>query len=147
MRFFDANDPNIRQRLLVENEQAFAFLSKIPIVPGHTIICPKRAVSGSSDLTQNEFQQILLLKESVCAVLKKIVHAEGFNFAWNEGITAGQSVPHFHMHIIPRKTGDAGITQYEPRVFLYRPGSRSESPEEELINFAEEFRIHLESMY
>ena len=58
--------------------------------------------------------------------------AEGFHYAWNEGAVAGQSVPHFHLHVIPRRAGDEGITEYEPRKFLYRPGSREVSPAEEL---------------
>jgi diadenosine tetraphosphate (Ap4A) HIT family hydrolase len=46
---------------------------------------------------------------------------------------AGQSVPHFHLHVIQRKTGDTGIYEYEPRKFIYRPGEREISPEEELL--------------
>ena len=64
--------------------------------------------------------------------LKKSFGAEGFNFAWNDGKLAGQSVPHFHLHIIPRKQDDTGILEYEPRKFIYRPGERESSPEEEL---------------
>jgi diadenosine tetraphosphate (Ap4A) HIT family hydrolase len=46
---------------------------------------------------------------------------------------AGQSVAHFHLHVIPRTKGDTGIYQYEPRQFLYRPTTeRPQSPEEEL---------------
>ena len=72
--------------------------------------------------------------------LKKIFGAEGFHFAWNEGAIAGQSVPHLHLHIVPRRVGDGGITEFEPRKFLYRPGSREPSPEYELRAVAEEVR-------
>src|SRR3989344_972206 len=57
--------------------------------------------------------------------------------ATNDEKKAGQSVPHFHLHIIPRKEGDAGIYEYEPRKFLYRPGERKESPEAELQEVSE----------
>lgn len=59
------------------------------------------------------------------------------------GENAGQTVPHFHLHVVPRKSGDSGILQYEPRVFLYRPGSRAISPSEELHQTAENIRNNL----
>ena len=40
------------------------------------------------------------------------------------GENAGQTVPHFHLHVVPRKVGDLSILEYGPRVFLYRPASR-----------------------
>lgn len=126
--------------MIAENEYAFAFLNKMPIVPGHTLICPKRPVAFSHELLDNEWRDIFSLKMTVRKVLQQSLDAEGFNFAWNEGAVAGQTVPHFHLHVVPRKKGDAGITEYEPRVFLYRPGSRADSPQDELATFAEELR-------
>lgn len=140
MEKFDFNDPDIQQRTVAENDLFFAFLNKMPIVSGHTLLCPKRPVPASEELTFEEWKDLLFLKEIVCTKLKKALHAKGFNFAWNENLIAGQTVPHFHLHIVPRKENDAGITQYEPRVFLYRPGSRANSPKEELVAFANELR-------
>ncbi len=134
---FNAQDPDIVNRVVEEGELAFAFLNKTPIVPGHILVCPKRIVADSASLTREEWFQILQLKETVCKKLRHFLGAEGFNFAWNEGgEVAGQTVPHFHLHIVPRKGGDAGILQYEPRVFLYRPGTRATSPEDELMSLA-----------
>lgn len=130
------NDPTVAERTVHENRLAIAFLGKMPIVPGHTLICPKREVPKSEELTFEEWRDILELKTLVCKKLKKTFQAEGFNFAWNEGELAGQSVPHFHLHVLPRKTGDAGILQYEPRMFLYRPGTRAISPTDELASIA-----------
>ena len=79
-------------------------------------------------MTDEEIKAIFDLRLQLKKALTKILGAEGFNYAWNEGKLAGQSVPHFHLHILPRKEGDTGITKYEPREFLYRPGSREESP-------------------
>jgi len=130
------NDPTIADRMVAENLLAIAFLGKMPIVPGHMLICPKREVAKSEQLTPEEWNAILQLKEAVCKKLTHVFQAEGFNFAWNEGELAGQSVPHFHLHILPRKAGDAGILEYEPRMFLYRPGIRDISPQEELSSIA-----------
>ncbi len=142
MEKFGVQDPDIARRVVGENALAFAFLNKMPIVSGHTLICPKRIVADSASLSPEEWFQVLQLKEMVCKQLKHVLGAEGFNFAWNEGgEVAGQTVPHFHLHVVPRKKGDTGIAQYEPRVFLYRPGTRSPSPEEELMSLASLLRF------
>jgi len=140
MEKFDFNDLDIQQRLVAENKLTFAFLNKMPIVPGHILICPKRDVATSKELIFDEWKDLLAIKEIVCAKLKHALQAKGFNFAWNEDLIAGQTVPHFHLHVVPRKENDTGIIEYEPRVFLYRPGSRANSPKEELVAFANELR-------
>ncbi len=140
MKNFDFTDSDIAYRMVAENEHAFAFLNKMPILPGHILICPKQPITLSEELTLEIWSDILKLKEVVCLKLKKALHIKGFNFAWNEGPIAGQTVPHFHLHVVPRKENDLGIAKYEPRVFLYRPGSRSESPQHELISFSKELR-------
>lgn len=136
MQYFDVNDHEIQERLIAKNTLAFSFLTYTPIVPGHTLISPIRAVDSSDKLSNEEWMAILELKATVCSALKNAFGAEGFNFAWNMGEEAGQTVPHFHLHVVPRKTGDTGILQYEPRAFLYRPGSRAISPHEELKEVA-----------
>ena len=143
MEYFDINDPIIRSRLIVENEQAFAFPSKIPIVPGHTLICPKRHVSKIDDLTKDEWYAIMILQKRLRTAMVKSFGAAGFNYAWNEGKVAGQSVDHLHLHMLPRKESDSGIFEYEPRKFLYRPGERPDSPEQELSEIAGLIRNNL----
>jgi len=126
------NDANIRSRLVYKNALVMAFLNNMPIVPGHTLICPIRHVAKIDQLSGEELNAvkyfIIRLKNS----LKKSLNAEGFNIAWNEGQKAGQSIKHLHIHVLPRKTGDAGIYEYEPRKFLYRPENREKSPGQEL---------------
>lgn len=79
-----------------------------------------------------ELKAILDLQKKIKNALRKTFGSTGFNYAWNEGETAGQKIPHFHLHILPRKKGDTGVTRYEPRKFLYRPGRREKTPEAEL---------------
>ena len=126
------DSPEIRERTFAENELCFAFLSNIPITPGHTLIAPKREVTSIAELTEAEFLAVKQLTEVVASRLEDVLDAQGFNFAWNQGENFGQSVPHFHLHVVPRTSGDSGITNYDPRTFLYRPGSREVSPESEL---------------
>jgi len=124
--------PEIQERKIIENNLAFAFLTNIPIVVGHTLVVPKRHIAKYENLTHEEMRAIEELRVKIIKALIKTFGAEGFNFAWNDEKIAGQSVSHFHLHIVPRKTGDTGIYEYEPRKFLYRPGERETSQEEEL---------------
>jgi diadenosine tetraphosphate (Ap4A) HIT family hydrolase len=124
--------PEIKARTVLKNKLAWAFLTNIPITPGHILISPIRCVKTFSEMTPEEVSAVFELREKLAPVLKKVFGAEGFHFAWNEGEAACQKVPHFHMHMVPRKKGDNGITEAEPRKFLYRPGSREDSPEAKL---------------
>lgn len=135
--------PEIKNREIISNKLAWAFPTNIPIVPGHILICPIRCVAKLEDLTPDEVEAIFDLYKKLKPALVKLFQAEGFNYAWNEGKLAGQSVPHFHLHMLPRKLGDDGITEYEPRQFLYRPGSRETSPEEELKSVADLIKNNL----
>lgn len=137
------SDQNIRGREIVRDDLVFAFPTNIPIVPGHTLICPVRHVETFAQLSAHERDAIFSLAENVKKVLAGLYGSEGFHEVWNEGAVAGQSIPHFHLHIVPRKRGDTGITEYEPRQFLYRPGSREVSPDEELRSVAQEIRMRL----
>lgn len=129
--------PEIHSRIIASNELAFAFPTNIPITPGHVLICPKRSARTIYELTAEEISKMFELMQTLRGAIQTTFGAAGFNYAWNEGEVAGQSVPHVHIHMVPRKNGDTGITEYEPRKFLYRPGSREETPEAELLKVAQ----------
>lgn len=130
----------IQNRIIASNELAFAFPTNIPITPGHVLICPKRVVRTVYELTTEEISKMFELMRTLRGAIQTTFGVTGFNYAWNEGGAAGQSVPHVHIHMVPRKDGDTGITEYEPRKFLYRPDSREASPEAELLKVAELIR-------
>ncbi|MCX6722151.1 MAG: HIT family protein [Candidatus Staskawiczbacteria bacterium] len=136
-------EKNIKPKTIYKNKLVFAFPTNIPITPGHTLICPVRHISKIDDLTVNEFKAINALIIKIKNSLIKSFGAEGFNIAWNEGISAGQSVSHLHIHIVPRRAGDKGVYKYDPREFLYRPGSREITPKEELISVAKNIKKYL----
>ena len=125
--------PEIKNREIVHNNLAWAFPTNIPITSGHTLISPVRCAKTLSDLTTEERLAILDLADDVMAALRKVYGAEGFNCVWNQEKLAGQSVPHFHLHIVPRKEGDTGLLGYDPRSMLYRTGDREPTAEAELL--------------
>lgn len=128
------------ERVIIKNDFAWAFPTNIPVVPGHVLISPIRHVATFDELTNEERTAIFELEFKIKSALIKLFSAEGFNYGWNEGKLSGQRVPHFHLHVLPRKEGDTGILEYEPRKFLYRPGERETTPEEELKEITEIIR-------
>ncbi len=128
---------DVTSRLITQTSLSFAFPAQMPILPGHILVCPVRCVEKMEELTQEELYDLFSLVAEVKTALRKEFGATGFNIAWNENLIAGQTVPHLHVHIVPRKEGDKGIAEYEPRQFLYRPGLRDSSPDEELAEVAQ----------
>lgn len=135
--------PEIKERTIIANALVWAFPTNIPITPGHTLIVPNRCVATLADLTPDERTALFEVTDLIRQALVRSFEAEGFNYAWNEGKAAGQSVGHFHLHVVPRKAGDEGVYEYEPRQFLYRPGSREASPEAELLAVTEIIKKNL----
>ena len=127
---------NISDRLIALTDHIMAFTFYTPIVLGHILLCPIRNIIKFEDLTYKERRELFVYMRKLKNVLKTVFGAEGFHIAWNEGELAGQMVPHFHIHIVPRKKDD-GITGYE----LYR--SKNVSPKEEL-EVAKKIRDELE---
>lgn len=128
---------DVSSRLITSTPLAFAFPAKMPIIPGHILVCPKRCVEKIEELNAEEIEALFSLVVDIKKALAETFGATGFNVAWNEGEVAGQTVPHLHIHIVPRSVNDKGIVEYEPRKFLYRPGLRAASPEEELLAVAQ----------
>lgn len=124
--------PEIRNRAIFQDDLVWAFPTNIPITPGHTLISPVRCAKSLAQLSSQERLAILEAADRVMDALRTAYGAEGFNCVWNQEKLAGQSVPHFHLHIIPRKEGDTGLLGYDPRSMLYRTGDREPTPEEEL---------------
>jgi histidine triad (HIT) family protein len=127
---------DLKKRMIYEDDLVFAFLTHTPITEGHTLITPQRCVASVQDLTAQEIQNMFFVVEKIKSAMRRICNAHGFNHAWNEGEEAGQTVPHFHLHIIPRTIGDNGIYQYDPRKYLYRPGTRKVASNTSLNKYA-----------
>ncbi len=127
---------DVQKRKIASNDLSWAFLTKTPITVGHSLVVPNRCVSKIADLKKEEWLSLLELVLKVQKNLEKILKIKDFNIAWNEGFNAGQTIPHLHIHIVPRKKGDSGIYNYEPRKFLYRPGKREEWAENDLEHLA-----------
>ncbi len=89
-----------------EDEYTFAFLDINPISDGHTLVIPKH--HHENLLTASEDDAMLVAKtvKKVANALKKTFNADGVNVLQANGTAAGQSVFHYHVHVVPRKEND-----------------------------------------
>ncbi|CAL5202727.1 unnamed protein product [Lathyrus oleraceus] len=85
---------------------SFAFVNLRPAVTGHVLICPKREVKRVADLTDDENIELWRIAHKLGRQLESYHNASSLTFCIQDGPYAGQSVPHVHIHILPRKNGD-----------------------------------------
>ncbi|WP_298393721.1 HIT family protein [Flavobacterium sp.] len=94
------------RELIVETATVFSFYDKYPVTEGHALIVPKRLVSNYFDLTLKEQMACWIVANKVKTILQEKFNPDGFNIGINIKEEAGQTVPHCHIHIIPRYKGD-----------------------------------------
>lgn len=95
-----------RERVVLENDLAFAIFDGFAVSPGHSLIIPKRHVASYFDLTQDEVLAIHDLIPQVKNLIEQDNKPDGYNIGINVGEAAGQSIFHVHVHVIPRYKGD-----------------------------------------
>ena len=98
-------------RVLISNQFAVATADAFPVSEGHTLIIPKRHISSIFDATEVELVDIFKLVAQTKVLLNNQYQIQGLNVGINDGIAAGQTVMHLHIHLIPRYKGD----QSDPR--------------------------------
>ena len=95
-----------QERIIDSNDLALVIRDGYPVSPGHTLIIPKRHIGSWFEITPEEQNAMLNLLGRAKAVLGEEFKPDSYNIGINDGPTAGQTVPHLHMHLIPRYKGD-----------------------------------------
>ena len=96
---------------LYEDEEFRVILDLGPANKGHALILPKARYENLYELPDETAGHAMILAKKVITKMKEVVDCDGYNVVQNNGEAAGQTVFHFHMHLIPRYKGDnAGIT-------------------------------------
>jgi diadenosine tetraphosphate (Ap4A) HIT family hydrolase len=93
-------------RIIDGNEFAVVVRDGFPVSPGHTLVIPRRHTGSFFDLAVNERAALLSLLDSARAGVEAGFRPDGYNIGINDGPAAGQTVPHLHIHLIPRYAGD-----------------------------------------
>ena len=95
-------------RILGENDHAVWIRDGFPVSPGHSLVIPKRHVGSFFAIGIEERSAILSLLDQAKSAAVDEFAPDGFNVGINDGPAAGQTVPHLHVHLIPRYLGDMG---------------------------------------
>lgn len=96
----------IEREIILETETSFAIYDGYPVNEGHVLVIPKRHTANYFDLTIQEQSDCFELLNRVKEVVQQKYHPAGFNVGININEAAGQTVPHVHIHLIPRFNGD-----------------------------------------
>ncbi|CAE6421429.1 unnamed protein product [Rhizoctonia solani] len=97
---------DVTRQTFIRSRLSFGIVNLKPIVPGHVLVVPYRAVPRLSDLTHEEIADVFHTVQKVGDVVQKEYKAEGLTIACQDGPAAGQTVPHVHVHIVPRRFTD-----------------------------------------
>ncbi|MBW3015690.1 HIT family protein [Candidatus Woesearchaeota archaeon] len=92
--------------VLYADEIAVAVLNPKPAVPGHIIVIPKKHYTILEDVPENELEHLFTVANKLGSLVFEVLGANGTNIVVNNGVEASQEVPHFAIHVIPRKEGD-----------------------------------------
>ncbi|MDD7218485.1 MAG: HIT family protein [Clostridia bacterium] len=112
---------------LYEDEEFRVILDLGPASKGHALILPKTHAANIFELSDEMAAKAMILAKKMATVLTEALKCDGFNIVQNNGECAGQTVFHFHIHLIPRYQNDnVGIT--------WVPGNLTDEDKEEILS-------------
>lgn len=105
--FCEIAKSDAHRRIQESNEFAYTIEDGYPVTPGHALIIPKRHVASFFEITNEERQALLDLVDRAKVTIDCEHQPAAYNIGINDGPEAGQTVPHLHIHLIPRYEGQA----------------------------------------
>jgi diadenosine tetraphosphate (Ap4A) HIT family hydrolase len=98
--------PQGELKIITQNRLAFASFDVYPVSQGHCLVITKRHIESFFEATQEEIQALFSLVNEVKGKLDQLFKPDGYNIGINVFDAAGQTIPHVHVHLIPRYKGD-----------------------------------------
>ena len=96
----------IPTNMIYEDDDFAVILDSAPATKGHALILPKEHSANIYELPDETASKIFVLAKAQAAKMTEALECDGFNVVQNNGEVAGQTVFHFHMHLIPRYNDD-----------------------------------------
>lgn len=98
--------PEISEQIIHENNQMLAVYNIAPILPGHSLVIPRKHLESINELSEQELLEFFTFARKTTRILCSAFGSDGFDWSLQESEAAGQSIAHLHLHIIPRMAGD-----------------------------------------
>lgn len=105
---------DIPSKTLYEDEAFRVILDLAPATKGHGLLLPKSHAANLYELSDDLASKALVLAKKMAAKMTEALECDGFNLVQNNGEVAGQTVPHFHIHLIPRYENDGQKINWVP---------------------------------
>ncbi len=110
----------IPAEIVAKDEQTVAFLDIAPLADGHTVIVPARHVATIEEMDAGEAHALFRAVQRLAGPVRRAVGAAGNTIGINDGAATGQTIPHVHVHIVPRREGDGAGSVHT----IFRHGTR-----------------------
>ncbi len=109
----------IPTRVLMQNDRAVALLDAFPLAAGHTLVIPKSHYAKVQDMNEQDAMAVFKITWKIAGAVESGLQADASTIAIHNGSEAGQEIPHVHVHIVPRKSGDGAGAIHS--MFMSRP--------------------------
>lgn len=104
----------IPSKTLYEDEEFRVILDMGPATKGHALILPKEHAANLYELPEELTSKVFVLAKKMVIQMTEKLKCDGFNLMQNNGEAAGQTVHHFHLHLIPRYKNDGQEINWQP---------------------------------
>lgn len=106
----------IPSNTIYEDDDCRVILDLAPAAKGHALILPKEHYANLYEIDADVAAKVMRVAKKLAIRMRDVLHCDGFNLLQNNNEVAGQTVFHFHMHLIPRYVGDKNddILRYTP---------------------------------
>ena len=96
----------ISARVIIQNEKAMALLDAFPLAAGHTLVIPKSHYAKVQQMSEQDAVAVFDMVWKLAGAVETASQVNASTIAIHNGSDAGQEVPHVHVHIVPRESGD-----------------------------------------
>ncbi|HXJ35937.1 MAG TPA: HIT family protein [Candidatus Eisenbacteria bacterium] len=110
----------IPAEIVARDEHSVAFLDITPLADGHTVVVPRSHVATIEEMTPADAEGLFRAVRRLAGPVRKAVRADGSTIGVNNGAATGQTIPHVHVHIVPRWPGDGAGSVHT----IFKAGAR-----------------------